>query len=271
MMENYFSQVINLSATGLIIMVILMLVLWLVHIPMKNAGIVDIGWGGGLVLLAVLYYFLGSGYEPRKILITLMVIVWGSRLTLHLFYRTINDDKEDGRYVQIRKDWKKNILLKFFFFFQFQGILNIILAVPFLLIALNPFQDFVFTDWTGFAVWFIGVAGELISDEQLRSFKNDANNKGRVCNTGLWKYSRHPNYFFEFLIWVGYAVTALSSPYGYLAFISPAIILYLLLRVTGIPATEAQAIRSKGDAYRNYQKQTSKFLPMKPRILNNEY
>lgn len=262
-METFFSEAINLLLIGLGLMVLQMFVLWVLHLPIKNAGIVDVGWGGGLVLLALVYYFLGSGYEPRKLLITTMVFVWGMRLTVYLFKRLLRDKDEDARYARIRKDWGSNIKFKFFLFFEFQGILNVILSAPFLLIALNPSPALEISDWAGFTIWLIGIAGEYTADEQLKTFKSIAANKGKVCNTGLWKYSRHPNYFFEFIIWTGFAVTALSSPYGYLSLISPLIILYLVLNVTGIPATEAQALRSKGEAYREYQKNTSKFIPWK--------
>jgi steroid 5-alpha reductase family enzyme len=111
------------------------------------------------------------------------------------------------------------------------------------------------------ALWLISVLGESIADAQLRAFKKDSANKGKVCSKGLWNYSRHPNYFFQWMMWMAYLVFALASPYGYLAIISPAIILYLLLRVTGIPITEEQSIRSKGDTFREYQKTTSAFVP----------
>jgi steroid 5-alpha reductase family enzyme len=116
-------------------------------------------------------------------------------------------------------------------------------------------------EYIGAGIWLIALTGEAIADWQLDQFKKDPANKGKVCNKGLWNYSRHPNYFFEWLIWVGYFVFALASPYGFIAIISPAIILYLLLNVTGIPATEEQSVRSKGDLYKEYQRTTSAFVP----------
>jgi steroid 5-alpha reductase family enzyme len=107
----------------------------------------------------------------------------------------------------------------------------------------------------------VAVAGEAIADAQLASFKRNPGDEGRVCDTGLWRYSRHPNYFFEWLVWVAYFVFALASPWGWIAAIGPASILFLLLRITGIPLTEQQAVRSKGDAYRRYQQTTSAFVP----------
>jgi steroid 5-alpha reductase family enzyme len=107
----------------------------------------------------------------------------------------------------------------------------------------------------------MSLSGEALADRQLESFKRDPQNRGRVCDVGLWRYSRHPNYFFEWLIWLSYALYASTSPAGWAAWIAPALILYFLLRVTGIPATEAQALRSRGDAYRRYQARTSPFVP----------
>jgi steroid 5-alpha reductase family enzyme len=116
----------------------------------------------------------------------------------------------------------------------------------------------------GLAIWGFAFIGEIVADTQLARFKRDPKNKGRVCNTGLWRYSRHPNYFFEWLIWMSFAIVALPAKYGYVGFLSPALMLYLLLRVTGIPATEEQALRSKGDAYRKYQRTTPVFIPWFP-------
>ena len=123
------------------------------------------------------------------------------------------------------------------------------------------------------ALWFVAVAGEALADAQLAAFKRNPANRGGVCAVGLWRYSRHPNYFFECLIWVSYALFAFGSPGGWLALIGPAAILYLLLRVTGIPLTEEQSLRSRGEAYRRYQETTSAFLPWfpkKPRAAGSE-
>ncbi len=120
-------------------------------------------------------------------------------------------------------------------------------------------------EFAGAALWLIAISGEALADAQLAAFKRRASNKGRVCDAGLWRYSRHPNYFFEWLIWVAYFVFALGSPWGWVAIVGPASILYLLLRVTGIPMTEEQSIRSRGDAYRRYQQTTSAFIPWFPK------
>jgi len=139
--------------------------------------------------------------------------------------------------------------------------------VAFLLPVFNTTPRFDLLEIAGVCLWCTALAGETVADAQLSAFKRIAANQGQVCDVGLWRCSRHPNYFFEWLVWVAYFLFALGSPLGWLAAIGPASILYLLLRVTGIPLTEEQSIRSKGDAYRRYQATTSAFAPWFPRKL----
>lgn len=255
-----FETMLNISLTGLAVMVVLMCVVWMIHIPMKNAGIVDVAWAFGLSLLALLYALMGNGDTLRKWVMASMVIIWGLRLTVHLFIRVVGHE-EDGRYQQMRRDWKGNITLKFLGFFLIQALLNSVLAIPFLLVSLNPNPGFSLFEIAGLCIWLTALIGETIADQQLRSFKTNPANKGKTCRVGLWNYSRHPNYFFEWLIWVSFFVFSLGSPYGWIAVSGPLLMLYFLFKVTGIPATEAQAIRTKGDDYRQYQQTTSAFVP----------
>jgi steroid 5-alpha reductase family enzyme len=240
----------------------IMLLVWFWALKLKNAGVVDIFWSYNFPVIAVILLLLAPGFETRKLLICGMVIVAGIRLGTHLAIRiTKHLDVEEGRYQQLRKEWAPNSERKFFFFFQFQAISNVILAVPFFVITLNTNASLLPLEYGGAGLWLVSVLGETIADVQLASFKKNPENKGKVCDIGLWGYSRHPNYFFEWLMWVSYFVFALASPYGYLAIISPVIILYLLLKVTGIPMTEEQSIRSKGEAFKKYQQKTSAFVP----------
>jgi steroid 5-alpha reductase family enzyme len=141
----------------------------------------------------------------------------------------------------------------------------VLLGAAFLVVCLNPAPALHPLEIAGTVLWLIAISGEALADAQLAAFKRHAANQGKVCDAGLWRYSRHPNYFFEWLIWVAFLVFALGSPWGWVAIIGPASILYLLLRVTGIPMTEEQSIRSRGDAYRRYQRTTSAFVPWPPR------
>ena len=240
-----------------------MLVVWFWAYKIKNAGVVDIFWSYNFPVIAIiLFIYLRPGFETRKLLICGMVIIAGIRLSSHLALRvTRHLDVEEGRYQQLRKEWAPNPDRKFFFFFQFQAVSNVILSVPFFIITFNTNPELSPLEYAGAGLWLISVLGEAAADTQLSAFKKDPQNKGKVCDTGLWGYSRHPNYFFEWLMWVSYFVFALASPYGYIAIISPAIILYLLLKITGIPMTEEQSIRSKGEAFIKYQQRVSVFVP----------
>lgn len=255
----------HLALLGAAIVAGMMLLLWIIHLLIRNAAIVDVGWAAGLGILALFYAIAGPGYPARKWAIASMAGFWGLRLAAHLLFTRIIGHPEEGRYVQLRKEWKTNLPLRFLFFFEFQGLLDVVLSLPFLLACVNPYAPLGGFEKVGGAIWLIGMVGEALADHQLNSFKKNPANKGRTCREGLWNYSRHPNYFFEWLIWVAYAVFAMGSPWGWLGLLSPALILYFLLGVTGIPATEAQALRSRGNEYRAYQRSTSSFVPWFPK------
>jgi len=243
---------------------LLMLVLWLLHFPIHNAAIVDAGWAGGLALLALLYAWEGDGWLPRRTLIAGMGFIWGMRLAGYLLVRIIGRP-EEGRYVNLRKKWKTNLGFKFFIFFEFQAVLCVVLSLPFLFPVVNAREGFSRIENAGLILWLAAIAGETIADRQLAVFKSDPASKGKACRRGLWRYSRHPNYFFEWLIWLSFGLVSIASPHGWLGLLPPALILYFLVRVTGIPPTEAQALRSKGDDYREYQRTTSAFVPWPPK------
>ena len=254
------SSILHLVLPGAALVVAMMFALWLIHFRINNASIVDPGWAFGLPLLAVTYAWLGPGYALRKWLMAGMVVIWGTRLGLHLLFRILGQP-EEGRYQELRRQWKTRLGLKFLVFFEFQALLDVFLSLPFFLAVLNPVHELSVLEFAGFALWVVAVIGEAIADAQLAAFKRDPSSHGKICQRGLWNYSRHPNYFFEWLVWVAWALFALASPFGWLALLCPALMFYFLFRVTGIPATEAQALRSKGDAYRRYQQSTSAFVP----------
>lgn len=240
----------------------IMSAVWLWAKRIGNAGVVDVFWAFNFPVIGILIYYLGEGVELRRQLICGMVVIAGLRLGLHLWKRVIGHlDEEEGRYKQLRKEWAPNADQRFFWFFQFQAISNVILAAPFFLIAFNPAPGLNILEYTSVVLWAIAVIGEGTADWQLAAFKKDPANKGEVCSAGLWNYSRHPNYFFQSLLWIAYFLFAVTAPQGWIAVISPAIILYLLFNVTGIPATEEQSLRSKGDKFRAYQNTTSAFFP----------
>jgi steroid 5-alpha reductase family enzyme len=259
-----------MSATLLILTALaglgaLFAVLYVAARRVDNYGIVDIAWSYAFGALAVFYALAAPGWPLRRALIAGLALVWSLRLGTHLAIRVLGHHPvEDGRYRQLRRDWSANFAAKMAAFFQMQAVSVVILGTAFLVASLNPAPVLHPLEIAGTALWLLALAGESLADAQLAAFKRDPANRGRVCDRGLWRYSRHPNYFFEWLVWVAFFVFALGSPWGLLAIIGPASILWLLLRVTGIPMTEGQSLRSRGDAYRRYQQTTSAFVPWFP-------
>jgi steroid 5-alpha reductase family enzyme len=262
---------LTLLVIGATAVVAVMLSLWLLGLKQRNFSYVDIGWSANFALLALIYGVMGNGDPLRRLLICGMFALWGTRLALHLATRIIGEP-EEGRYVQLRAEWGGtnqyggSVNLKFLGFFQFQALLNVVLALPMLFAVVNPAAQLHELEIIGCAVWLTGLVGESIADAQLKQFKRNMANKGKVCDVGLWGWSRHPNYFFEWTIWIGYALFALASPYGWLCLALPVLMLHFLINVTGVKATEEQALRSKGDAYRHYQRTVSRFIPVPPAL-----
>lgn len=245
---------------------ILMAGVWVIAVRIRNAGIVDIAWALGFAPLALIYRVFGDGEPARQNLITFMVVLWSLRLGLHLWKRVMgHHPQEDGRYRELRRAVVGHEDRFFFWFFQAQALLLALLSIPCLLINFDPRLRLGFLDWIGFLVWLIAIGGETLADRQLELFKADSANRGKVCSAGLWSYSRHPNYFFEWLIWVAFFLFVLPAPWGWTTVFAPALMLFFLLRVTGIPYAEQQSLRSKGDAYRAYQRTTSAFIPWFPK------
>jgi len=239
----------------------MMCLLWLIYRVTNKPMIVDAGWGIGLALIGMLYAWSGEGDAMRRLVLGAMTGLWGLRLGLYLLFTRVLGSHHDARYDMLEKGWGKNIPFRYFMFYQYQAVTIVIMTVPFILIAAHPSPSLHWLELAGIGVWFVSVVGQAVSDAQLHAFKSDPANKGEVCRRGLWNYSRHPNYFFEWLIWVSYFLMASVTPWGWLTLYAPAGMLYVLLRITGIPLTEENAIRSKGERYREYQRTTSAFVP----------
>jgi steroid 5-alpha reductase family enzyme len=251
---------------GTLLVAAVMFGLWLLGLKHRNFSYVDIGWSVNFALLAALYAALAPGDLARRLVIAAMFAAHGLRLGWHLAKRIIGEP-EEGRYQQLRKDWggSGNLNLKFLGFFEFQALLNAFLTLPLLLASFNRDPDLHPLEIAGIALFAIGLTGESVADAQLAAFKRNPANQGGVCDVGLWRYSRHPNYFFEWLIWIAYAVFALASPHGWIALAMPVLMLHFLINVTGLKATEEQALRTKGERYRSYQARTSGFIPWIPK------
>jgi steroid 5-alpha reductase family enzyme len=248
--------------TCLAIVCLLMLIAWIWAGRIHNAGIVDIFWSFNFSFIALVLWLLADGDKTRKSIVCGLAFLWSIRLGLYLSSRILpHIREEEGRYKALRKEWSKNTGLKFFLFFQAQALSNILLATPFFIIAFNKNPVISPLEYAGASLWFISITGEALADRQLGEFKKNPASRGLVCNRGLWNYSRHPNYFFQLLIWIAVFLFATGSPYGVFALISPLIIGYLLFKVTGIPMTEEQSIRTRGEKYKEYQRSTSVFIP----------
>lgn len=234
---------------------------------LDNYGFVDVVWAYSFTGVALFYAVTGPGWGPRRLLIAALAAAWSLRLGTHLYRRVMaHHPEEDSRYQQLRSDWAANFGPKMFGFFQLQAVSVVVLSIPFLFPAQNAFPGFGFWEILGVLICASALIGEAMADAQLAAFRRDPARRGQVCNVGLWRYSRHPNYFFEWCIWVGFFVFACGSAWGWLAVIAPAAILHLLLNVTGVPMAEASSLRSKGDAFRAYQATTNAFFPGPPRI-----
>ena len=231
----------------------------------RDYGIIDILWTYAFLPVVLLAAGLEHGWEPRRLAIAGMVAIWSLRLGTHVLLRVARaHPREDPRYGELRREWGGRFERKMTGFFQLQAFSVVVMSLPFFAVCLNPAAGFRAAEIVGVLFWLAGVTGEALADAQLTRFKRRARH-GEICETGLWRYSRHPNYFFEAATWLGFSVFACASPWGWLGVISLGCILFFLLRVTGIPMTEAQSVRSKGEAYRRYQRTTSAFVPWKRR------
>lgn len=235
---------------------------WFWATRIDNYSIVDPAWSLSFVLLVLGYAMFEDGAWIHRALTLLIVGIWSLRLGLFLVKRVVSHHpKEDNRYTELRNRYSPQIKKGFFEFFQIQGLSVVLLSIPFLLVCRNGASAVSPFEFIGIAVWFFGVCGESIADVQMNRFKADPSNRGKTCQRGLWNYSRHPNYFFESMIWWGFFIFALGSPGGWISFYCPLGMLYILLKVTGVPFAEEQALKSRGEEYRRYQKTTSEFIP----------
>ncbi len=241
-----------------------MTILFLVQRRMGDAGIVDVAWSLGVAALAVVYAVGGPTVGGRAGLVLAVVLVWGVRLAGHVALR-LRQLPRDGRYEWLQKQWGAESDRRMFRFYQMQALGVVLFSLPILFALRNP-MPLSHWDWLGLGIGVAAILMETQADWQLTCFRRDAANRGRVCRTGWWRYSRHPNYFFEWLHWWAYVALAITwQPWGWLSLIGPLSMWYFITQVTGIPPTEEQSLRSRGDAYRQYQRTTNAFFPWFPR------
>ncbi len=253
-------------AAALGLMVVIFSITYLVCRRLNNYGFVDVVWSFSFVPLAWFFALNATGWSMRQLVIASLASAWSIRLGSHLYRRvSSHHPEEDSRYAQLREDWKANFGPMMFGFFLLQALTVVLLGLPFIFPTYNPVTAFSTWEILGTAIVFLALSGEALADGQLAAFRRKSENQGQVCNVGFWRYSRHPNYFFEWCIWVGFGVFALGSTYGWIGLIAPASIYYLLRHKTGVPMAEASSLKSKGDRFREYQRTTNEFFPGPPR------
>jgi steroid 5-alpha reductase family enzyme len=233
-----------------------MLVVWLIYLKCQNPSIVDVAWPIGLMMTGIT--FLYTDISVRTIASGILLCIWGSRLAGYIWYTRIRKHQIDKRYLQISADWKISKSIGFLLNYQLQGLLILAIALVFYPIASTSDIPLSCVDYIAILTIIIGIIGETIADYQLFQFKKDHVNQ--VCSVGLWRYSRHPNYFFDWLVWLGFALLSLQSPVFCLGFIAPILLYYIFNYVTG-PITETGSLKSKGQAFIDYQNKTSMFFP----------
>lgn len=238
---------------------------WVWAVKIDNYSLVDAFWAFGIGATAWFWLALGPGDPAVRMAAAAVVGFWSLRLGGYLHRRIHRaHPQEDARYAKLREAWKGRERSAFFGFFQMQAVSVLLLALPFLAIS-NKAGPWGGVESIGLVIVLAGLVGESMADRQMAAFKRGNPDSKAVCRVGLWRYSRHPNYFFESVIWWGFYLVACGSPWGWATIHAPIAITWLLLRVTGIPPTEAAAVARKGNAYREYQKTTSPFIPLPPK------
>ncbi|MCX8490235.1 MAG: DUF1295 domain-containing protein [Cyclobacteriaceae bacterium] len=237
---------------------------WMVSVRLINASIVDPFWGLGFVLLAIYYYFNAEGDATRKAVVLLLTTVWGLRLFMYLMWRNARKP-EDYRYAQFRKQYGSERYWWFSFFqvFLLQGILLWLISSPLLVAQQGLSRPFEMLDYLGIVFWIIGFLFEAGGDYQLSKFKSDLSNKGKVLNTGFWKYTRHPNYFGDACLWWGFTIFAIASG-SYWPILSAVLMTFLLLKVSGVVLLE-KALKKNKPEYEEYVRRTPSFFPWFPK------
>lgn len=237
--------------------------IWYLQYRLKDAGVVDVFWPLSIGAMGLFYCVVSYGLFTRRAIVAVLISAWAFRLSYYLFERW-QTSPEDKRYAALKEKWGNQAQTRMFRFYQIQGIAAFLFSIP-ILFAASSVRDFGVLDVIGLVIWMIAMFGEAIADSQLYRFKLNPENKGEVCKEGLWKYSRHPNYFFEWLHWCAYIFFCIALPWGWVSILAPIAMWYVLTNVTGIPHAEAQAIESRGDKYRDYQRTTSPFFPWFPK------
>lgn len=247
------------------VIMILMTSVWIVSVFVKNASIVDPFWGMGFIVAALFYYFQTEGYEPRKLIVLILTIIWGLRLSVYLFWRNAGKG-EDYRYQNFRQSFGPERYWWFSFFqvFLLQGFLMWLISAPLLgAMYFAGSSQINAIDLFAIAIWTIGFLFEAGGDFQLAKFKANPANKGKLLNKGFWKYTRHPNYFGDATVWWGFGFFSIAAGCG-LPFLGSILMTFLIIRISGVMLLE-KSLKDKKPEYREYVRKTSAFLPWFPK------
>lgn len=266
---GWTSFLLVVLAQGLALSAI-MAIAWLVRRATGNSGWIDFSWTVGVGVVGVASALVVSAPDaavPRQWIVAVLIALWSVRLASHIAARAAGSH-DDPRYAALAKEWGADAPRRMFLFAQSQAIAALPLVAAVFIAAQRP-GPIALHDLIGAALLVVAIAGEGLADAQLRRFGADPANKGRVCEVGLWRWSRHPNYFFQWLGWLAYPVIAFQGvanyPLAWATLLAPALMYYLLVKVSGIPPLEAHMLRSRGALFEDYQRRTSAFFPLPPR------
>jgi len=251
------------AVIALIALIVIFSAVWAWQLKTGNAGMVDPVWAYSLGLVAVLYAVLGNGDPVSRALAALGGLAWGVRLGTHLWKRNFGKP-EDARYRRFREEWGDKAASKMFWFFQVQVVISMLLSIAFLLPSYRSSTPAIGWIVLAVVVWIASVVGEGIADRQLKRFTRDPANHTTVCRVGLWRYSRHPNYFFECVHWLAYIALSIGTPWGWATLLPPVLMVFLLLKLSGIPLLE-ESMAKRRAGYADYMRTTSALIPWPPR------
>ena len=267
LVEDLYEMIVSRTILVYIAVIVFSTVIFIISRILGRTDVIDASWGPAFVVAALTSFSLNPygvevGWNMQTIT-TLLVIIWAGRLSYHIGSRLVRTP-EDPRYVDMRKKWRGNEMINTYLrVFLVQALLAATISIAIIHINFSVPKPVNYFVLAGSAIWLIGFMFEVIGDWQLKRFLADKKNRGKLMTSGLWKYTRHPNYFGEALLWFGVAFIAWGTAYGWVALITPVLITYLLLYVSGVPLAEESHKRKTGWA--EYKKRTSKFIPMLPR------
>lgn len=260
---------VSILISAAIAMSAVMSAAWVMQNTTGNNGWADVFWPFGVGVIGSTAMMASSDMvsPARKYLVVALLAAWSLRLGGHIFLRTLNRH-DDPRYARLRKQWGAGANSRMFFFLQSQAFAGIILIISIYVAAARPDVELEFPDYLGALIMLVALAGEAIADWQLKRFAGNPANRGKICDVGLWRWSRHPNYFFEWLGWTSYVLIAADFDgdylHGWLTLAAPVLMYVLLRHVSGVPPLEEHMIASRGNAFRDYQRRTSIFFPAPP-------